>query len=431
MFHTRREMLGWLVSSGLCLSAADLAWAEAKLLPSTGGEVPDLQIFDAWMRYFLLINRVPGGQLAIARGNTLIYSRGFGYADRDQEIAVEPASLFRIASVSKPITAVAILQLVERGKLKLDDTIDNLLKIEPLLEPEKKADERWPKITVAMCLAHTAGWDRDKSYDPMFQQVMIAKSLGVKLPIGTAEIIRYMRGAPLDSAPGERYAYSNFGYCLLGRVIEKLTGKTYEAYVREEVFAPVGITAPQIGKSLVDEQAAGEVKYFAYGDPQVMPLVGPHAGDETAKVAISYGGWPQEVLDSHGGWVASAQDLVRWGAALDKAPTVASKQLLSADSVRDMFSPQSTVKPGDNQGRGKISYGYGWVLGREDDDDAKRIIGHGGALPCTAASLLKLHDGLTIAVLFNLGQDKDGNFLGRGLDAQLVKLTRSIEHWPQ
>ncbi len=429
MLCSRREALQWMIASGLLVGTIEDAEA-AETLPATGDEVPELQIFDAWMRYFLLLNRVPGGQLAITKAGQLIYSRGFGYADRDKLEPVKPTSLFRIASVSKPITAVAIMQLVERGKLKFADTIDELLEIEPHLEPDAKPDERWSKITVAMCLSHTGGWDRDKSYDPMFQQVRVAKSLGVNLPIGTAELIRYMRGAPLDFTPGERYAYSNFGYCLLGRVIEKVTGKSYEAYVQEAVFAPLDITAPKIGKSLVEERAEGEVKYYAYHDPQVMPLVGPHAGDEKAKVALSYGGWPQEVLDSHGGWITSAQDLARFAAAFDKSAENVSKPLLRAASVRDMCSPHATVKPGDRQGRGLISYGYGWTLGRENNDDKQPIVAHGGALPCTAASLVKLHDDINLAVLFNLGQDKDGNFLGRGLDGELIKLARNIEQWP-
>ena len=133
-------------------------------------------------------------------------------------------SLFRIASVSKPITAVAILQLVERGKLKLSDKIVDVLKMEPHLEEGAKLDERWKDVTIEHCLLHTGGWNRDKSYDPMFQAPRMAKSLEVELPIEPAHVIRYMLGQPLDFDPGAQYAYSNFGYCLLGRVIEKVIG---------------------------------------------------------------------------------------------------------------------------------------------------------------------------------------------------------------
>src|SRR5262249_38619256 len=150
--------------------------------------------------------------------------------------------LFRIASVSKPITAVAILQLAERGKLKLDDKVQGHLKYEPHFEDGGKFDERWRQVTIAHCLAHTGGWDRDKSYDPMFQANRMARSRKVELPILPEDIIRYQLGQPLDFDPGERYAYSNFGYSLLGRIIEKVTGQPYEEYVQDEVLKPLSIT---------------------------------------------------------------------------------------------------------------------------------------------------------------------------------------------
>ncbi|HTN73998.1 MAG TPA: serine hydrolase domain-containing protein [Pirellulaceae bacterium] len=423
---TRREYLTLALATS-CYAALPAVAEETPALPSTGAKVAELASFDDWMWKFLQDNSVPGGQLAIARGDKLLYSRGFGYADRELKEPVEPTSLFRIASISKSITAVAILKLVERGELQLSDTIDGLLKIEPHLAADTKADARWPEITVAHCLMHTAGWDRDASFDPMFHQVPTAAALGVKLPIGTAELIRFMRGQPLDFAPGEHYAYSNFGYCLLGRVIEKQTGQTYETFVREQILAPLGITAPIMGKSLADERAKGEVKYYTFGDRQAMPIVGPRAGDPEAKVPISYGGWQQEALDSHGGWIASAADLVRFAGALDEAADSTTKPLLSPATIKEMFAPHAIIRAADKAGRGQIAYGYGWVLGTEDHDLAKPIRAHGGALPCTAASLVKLHDGLQLAVLFNLGQNKGGKFLGAGLDGQLIALARRVD----
>jgi N-acyl-D-amino-acid deacylase len=428
MALSRREYL--LLTAGMGVSVCWPAFAEegADLspqsadLPATGENVAELAAFDDWMRAFLTMHGIPGGQLAIARGGRVLYARGFGYAEREAHAPVEPDSLFRIASVSKPITAAAVLLLMQRGKLKLTDKVDEILSIEPHLEPRAKPDERWRAITLEHCLSHTGGWDRDASFDPMFAYERVAKSLGVKLPIGTAEIIRYMRGQALDFAPGERYAYSNFGYCLLGRVIEKLSGQPYETFVRDEVFAPLGVTAPRIGRSLREQRAEHEVCYYTYNDVQAMPVVGLHAGESGERVPLSYGGWNQEALDAHGGWIASATDLAKFASALDDA-AFASKPLLTAESVQTMFAPHATINADT-----RIHYGLGWVLGR-DGSDERPLRAHGGALPCTAAALVKTHDGLNLAVLFNLGQDQEG-FLGRGLDGALVRAVHQVKRWP-
>jgi N-acyl-D-amino-acid deacylase len=415
---TRRQTL---LAAGATLALTQLSFADEAETPVTGE--PMIAAFDEWMLAFLKQYAISGGQLAAMRGGKIVYSRGFGYADREKKEAVQPKSLFRIASVSKPITAVAILRLVQQQKLKLSDRIIDVLPIEPHLEKDAKLDERWEKITIEHCLAHTGGWDRDASYDPMFAYGRISKSLEAKLPIGTAEIIRYMRGQPLDSAPGEKYAYSNFGYCLLGRVIEKLgePNATYETNVQREVFLPLGISAPRIGASLEEGRAEGEVRYYTPNDEKVTPSVGPHAGDEKHPVLQAYGGWNHEALDAHGGWIASCEDLVRFAAAFDDAALKSSKPLVKEELVREMFSKHATVK-------GSTSYGLGWVLWTPDGSK-HQIADHGGALPCTAAMLMKLDGRTNVAALFNLGLDKEGNFIGRGLDLKLKAVADKAE-WP-
>src|SRR5262249_15681075 len=144
-------------------------------------------------------------------------------------------------SISKPITSAAIMQLVERKKLRLDDQVFDLLHLESKAPPGAKIDPRWRKVTVRELLQHRGGWDRTKSFDPMFRPVQFARDAGAKPPAAQAQIIRAMLGHPLDFEPGERDAYSNFGYCLLGRVIEAASGLSYEGYVRQHVLAPLGI----------------------------------------------------------------------------------------------------------------------------------------------------------------------------------------------
>src|SRR5262249_39849061 len=155
----------------------------------------------------------------------------------DKKEAVQPTSRFRIASISKPITAVAVFRLIERGKLKLDDKVFSIVKVVPHLEPGKRPDPRLARITVRHCLQHTAGWDRSRGFDPMGAAAaeQTARALGIKLPVRPQDIIRYTLGRPLDFDPGTAFAYSNFGYCVLGRVIEAVSGESYARYVTREV----------------------------------------------------------------------------------------------------------------------------------------------------------------------------------------------------
>ena len=287
--------------------------------------MPELKPFDDMMSKFLADHEVPGASVAIARHGKLIYARGFGLSDREKNEPVTTESRFRIASISKPITAVAIMQLVERGKLKLDDKAFAVLRTFPKLEGDNKPDPRLQEITVAQLLHHTAGFDREKSFDPMFRSRAIAALFEREPPADKPHIMRYMAGRPLDFDPGSRYAYSNFGYCVLGRLIEKTGGKLYAEYVKQEVLDPVGAKSMRIGRTLLSDRSEKEVRYyertpgisesvFMRRGPGGVPLE-PQQPPE--RLPNPYGAWYLEAMDSHGGWLATASDLVRFAASLD------------------------------------------------------------------------------------------------------------------
>src|SRR5207247_957030 len=143
-------------------------------------------------------------------------------------------------------------------------------------------------------LQHTGGWDGAKSFDPMFRPLLIARSVGVEPPAGPEAVIRYMLGQPLDFDPGQRYAYSNFGYCLLGRVIEKASGRGYEDYVRQEVLAPLGIQSMRLGKTLPEGRLPGEVTYYDQKKRSGQAVLGPMRGEP---VPLPYGAWYLEAMD--------------------------------------------------------------------------------------------------------------------------------------
>jgi N-acyl-D-amino-acid deacylase len=162
---------------------------------------------------FMARHEIPGAAVAITNQGRLAYAAGFGWADPQQREAVAPASLFRIASLSKPITAVAVVQLAERGRLSLDARVLDILGAQPYVRDATPVDQRLGTVTVRQLLQHRGGWDRDASFDPMFQSVRFAEQLQVPPPAAADDIIRIMLGRALDFAPGQRYAYSNFGYC--------------------------------------------------------------------------------------------------------------------------------------------------------------------------------------------------------------------------
>lgn len=360
----------------------------------TGQRDDRLEAMDLQVQEYMELHRVPGASLAITENGRLIYARGFGYSDVDAREQVEPTDLFRIASVSKPITAIAIMQLVDQGKLDLDTPVFSILTdYKPHLEEGTKFDERQKDITIRHLLHHQGGWDRGVSFDGMFQSIRFARALGTPSPAGHNEIIRAMLGLPLDFTPGERFAYSNYGYCLLGRVIERLTGEPYDEYVRKHVLAPVGVTDMVIGATHLEGRKKHEVRYY---DPNVTRSV--YAANLHERVPPPYGAWYLESMDSHGAWIASAIDLVRIADALndpDNCP------LLKSESVK-LLCERPDGLAGYNKEGDKLRnyYGLGWQI-TSDPDGNVRIQEHGGALQGTNTKLVRRSDGRNYAVLFN------------------------------
>lgn len=410
-----------------CLCCASLpAWlptpAPAHLQgekpPITGDAVPDVAPFDELLLNFLNENQISGAALAITKDGKLVYSRGFGWADPDAKEKVSPTALFRIASISKPITAAAILMLVERGKLKLDDRAFDFIALAP--SAGRKRDPRLKDITIRHLLEHTAGFDRAKSFDPMFRPVLIAKDLGVDPPAGPDHVIRYMLGQPLDFDPGSRYAYSNYGYCVLGRIIEKVSGQPYETFVREEVLKPLGISQTKLGKTL--ERAEGEVKYRDAVPRKGTAIMGPDFGKP---VPAPYGAWHLEAMDAHGGWISSALDLVKFARAFDDP---AKCPILKRESVETMFARPAGRAGHDTDGKPLPTYyGLGWNVRPMGNG---RNTSHMGALDGTATVLVRRHDGVNWAVLFNARSNAKGEYLGTKIEPLLHQAAGKVKSWP-
>ncbi|HEY3863328.1 MAG TPA: serine hydrolase domain-containing protein [Verrucomicrobiae bacterium] len=393
------------------LAAAVIGAGASSMTPRAFGAAGKTigEAFDEKVLAYMKPREIPGAALAVVKDSRLVYARAYGWADLENKQPARPDSLFRIASISKPFTAAAVLQLVAAGRLNMDAPAFELLQLEPL--SGSQPDPRLKRIAVRHLLHHTGGWDRDQSGDPMFMSDKIARANGEPPPANQHAIIRYMLGQPLDFDPGARYAYSNFGYCVLGRIIEKISGRGYEPYMRKHVLAPIGIRRMRQGLSRASGRAEGEVKYY-------MPQ-----RDNTEP----YTGFCLEAMDSHGAWIASAVDLARFAAAMDDPARTA---WLPAPARR--LSDEPPAPPVSRKPDGSLDavyYACGWDV-RPIGSDGRANYWHTGSLPGAYTLLVRRHDGLAWAVLFN--QRLSNSKLPDGeIDGALHEAAAGVGEWPE
>jgi len=258
----------------------------------------------------------------------------------------------------------------------------------------------------------------------MFQSVRIARSLDVDPPAEAEHVIRFMMGKPLDFDPGTRYAYSNYGYCLLGRVIEAISGLKYDQYVKQHVLAPVGVRQMRIGGSMLADRAPQEVRYYDELQRTGRSVFAKNLGK---KVPAPYGAWYLEAMDSHGAWIASARDLVRFAAALDQP---AKSPLLKETSIRRMFARPAGALGYDGQQQPKVVYyGCGWSV-RTLPGKSTVNTWHTGSLDGTSTILVRRHDGLNWAVLFNTRNGTNNHRLSTMIDGRVHQAADAVQQWP-
>jgi CubicO group peptidase (beta-lactamase class C family) len=359
---------------------------------------------------------IPGASLAVTRNGELVLARGYSWIT-EVETPVEPTSLFRLASISKTLTGAAIVLLTEEGTLSFSDKVVDLIDM-----PGTIRDNRVKDIKVEHLLHHVGGWDREVSGDPMSADLEIAGDLGMPLPITREAIIRWTNGKMLNCDPGiiDGWTYSNYGYMLLGQIIETVAGIPYEAFVQERLLEPLGIHRMRLGRTLLRNRLPGEVLYHS----TVYGLYGNVVVEGAPQnVMYQYGGHRSiENIAAHGGWVGSAVDLVRFASSFDDP---ASCPMLSASSVSQLFATHAygNLKPGSTS-----HYGCGWYIDRGGSTPGQS---HGGTIEGTKTQLARWQDSKTgdafsAALLFN---KYDGT-----LDWDLLGLIRDtaakITSWP-
>ncbi|HLJ46109.1 MAG TPA: serine hydrolase domain-containing protein [Bryobacteraceae bacterium] len=373
MDHSRRNF----IRSALLAAAAPIPSLAAPATPTPA----ERNAMEGVATAFMKEHSVPGLSLAVARHGELVYEEAFGFADRDRREKLTPSNLFRIASVSKPFTSVGIFLLIEQGKLQLDNLVfgpGGLLRGD-FGEPPYK--QYVGQIRLRHLLTHTCGgWQNDGS-DPMFRNPeMNHKQL----------ITWALANVPLKNPPGEHYAYSNFGYCILGRVIEKATGQPYEKYIRQAVFERCDIRDMRIGGNTRADRAVQEVIYYGQG--------GQNPYDMNVRR-----------MDSHGGWLATAADLVRFAVHVDGFPTT--PDILKPASIREMTTA-SEANPG---------YAKGWAVNKFNN------WWHGGSLPGTTTIMVRTASGYCWSALAN--SRESGGDTGGAVDRMMWELVRQVKSW--
>jgi CubicO group peptidase (beta-lactamase class C family) len=295
-----------------------------------------------------------GATALVARNGQIVYKKAFGMANLEYNIPMQVDNVFRIGSITKQFTAVAILQLMEQGKLNLQDSINKFIPDYPT---------HGHKITIEHLLTHTSG----------IQNYTVIKDFGEKmtLDLEPTELIDFFKNEPMEFAPGTKWNYSNSGYYLLGYIVEKVSGKTYPQYVEENFFKPLSMTNSYFGSNskIVKNRASG------------------YEIDSTGFINTHY--FNINLVNWVGSIQSTVEDLFKWHQA------VHAYKLVKKESLDKAFTKYKLTDGKETQ------YGYGWEL---QDIQGSPTIRHGGILPgfLTESVYLPKED-VFVAIFSNCG----------------------------
>jgi CubicO group peptidase (beta-lactamase class C family) len=320
---------------------------------SARSQTSPLDSVERYVRAELARQNIPGLSLAVLRGDSVLLSRGFGYANVELRALASDSTIYQSGSVGKQFAAAAVVMLSETGQLSLDDTITRYF---------PKAPRAWRGITVRHLLTHTSGI-------PDYAD----STLDLRRDYTEDQLVRLATRMPLKFPPGERWSYSNTGYLLLGILIHRVTGAFYGEFLHDRIFAPTGMTTTRIisEADIVPNRAAGYS--LMDGKLQNQEWVSPSL-NTTADGSLYF----------------TVRDLSRWAIALNH------QRIPSKAGLEASWTP---VRLNDG---GTFPYGFGWSI---DQQRGFRRIGHGGSWQGFRTSIERYPDfNLTVVVLSNLAQ---------------------------
>lgn len=312
-------------------------------------KLTDQQLTEKFNEYMNAAVKVDGfsGSVLVARGGKPVFSKGYGMANIEWDVPNSPESVYRLGSVTKQFTAMAITMLQERGKLNVND---------PLCKYIADCPAAWKPITVKNLLTHTSGIPNYTEFSDFVKTTV--------MPVTTAEMTDLLKTKPLNFAPDEKYAYSNSGYYLLGVIIEKVSDKTYADFLQENIFTPLGMknTGFDDPLKIIKNRAAGYQR-----------VAGKIMNASYTDMSVPY---------AAGSLYSTTGDLLLWDQALY------TEKLVSRKSLDEIFTPY------------KSGYGYGWGIGKRFEH---RSISHGGGIYGFATDISRYpYDNVTVIVLTNI-----------------------------
>lgn len=287
---------------------------------------PELHAMDSIMQRYLKRWEIHGAQLAISRHDSLLYARGFGYADKDRQIPMEPSYIMRMASVSKLVTATGIMKLRDMGKIRLSDKVFGPKGIlNDTFYVNSIRDKRYFDITVEQLLRHKAGFT-NYAGDAIFSTRYIMQQNHLTTPPDHRTLLRIVLRRHLGYTPGTAQRYCNIGYTLLSLIIEKRTGMSYENFMQRYVLNPAGCYDFHIAGNYLKDRRKNETVYYMHSSS--VPV--PEFNNSGRMVVRCYGENDITTALGAGAWVASAAELCRLVASIDGDHT-----------VPDVISPQA------------------------------------------------------------------------------------------
>jgi serine beta-lactamase-like protein LACTB, mitochondrial len=284
--------------------------------------------------------RAPGMSVAVVVDGRIAWAQGFGLADVENEVEARPDTVYRIASISKPLSATAVLQLMEKGKLAIDDPVTKHVPAFP---------DHGLGITLRHLLTHTSGIRHYKAGEMDLKEHFDS----------IEEALEIFKDDPLLFTPGTQYSYSSYAYNLLATVVESASGLTFEAYMREKVWGPAEMTVTRLENQGEIVQNRSRQYVHAGG--------GGVANAPFADLSVKWAG---------GGMISTVEDLARFAIALDRGV------LLRPDTLETMYEPM-TLADGT-----RTDYGLGWDS--QVDEKGRRWIAHGGGATGGSTYILRL-----------------------------------------
>lgn len=385
--YRRKSLILLAVAAIVAVAAATISWSSHKetgyddspadetrislneILTNEMSEYEELDGLDRKMEAYLRKWDIKGASLAIMRNDSLLYAKGYGWADKENEVRMAPGNILRMASVSKLITATGIMVLQDKGMLDIKDKVfgpEGILRDSVYTSLIK--DKNCYSITIEHLLRHEGGFRRD----PLFSSRDVMHIMKLDGSPTKEDYFRLVLGQKLRFKPGSWQKYSNFGYLLLSEIIAQVSGMPYEEFIQKEVLWKAGCYDMHIAGIYYEDKLGNEVRYYTNEGPG--KFIEEYNGSGTM-VERCYGGNDITLLSGAGAWCGSAAEIARFVASID-----------GRDEVPDIISKEAVLQMTGYTDDEK--YSLGW-----NDTNPKKGWSRTGTLSGTSALVKRFPDG--------------------------------------